>query len=349
MRQQRIIAFFCVICLCLCGCTAQPRLGERAIVKAIYLDQTDNIITVALVVFTCASGTDLSSVSGQARIYTGSGNSVDDAIHAAEKEQNKHPFYAQNELLLLGDGAVQGAAAPLLSYFAQDDTMRQNLHVFYTPATLQELIDCEPHMSEIVRVCEGMIHKSADDSHAAQSIYALDENACGYLPILKLQNSETTPVQMDGLLLLQNGTAMTTLRDLPLQLTLLLSQQTNALTLHFTADECATTVVTQNLFLQKEIKNKTLVLKLCGRAERCTQNGRILEEEMQTHVLACVNEQLEQAFLQLNDSTFLQENDIFHFTWWLRQNDNVAVEQLLQDEKFYHPQRVQFISALRAQ
>ncbi|MEG2165522.1 MAG: hypothetical protein RRY96_04445, partial [Ruthenibacterium sp.] len=104
MRKQKLKALLCAICLLLCGCSAQPRLSERAIVKAIYLDQTGDIIEAALVVFTCDSGTDLSSVNGQARVYTGSGNSVDAAITAAEEEQNKKPFYAQNELLLIGNG-----------------------------------------------------------------------------------------------------------------------------------------------------------------------------------------------------------------------------------------------------
>lgn len=203
-------------------------------------------------------------------------------------------------------------------------------------------------MTEIVQICERQMNQSAG-TRTAQSIDALRENACGYLPILKLQDSETVPAQMDGLLLLQNGYAITVMQNLMMQLALLCTQQTNHLTLRFVVDDVDTVLLTQNLFLQKEIKNQQLFIKLCGRAERCTQNGRVLRDDAQKHALACANEQLEQAFLQLQDITFLQGNDIFRFAWWLRQQDNNAVEQLLAEEQFYQPQRIHFQSAVRAQ
>ncbi|MEG0168027.1 MAG: hypothetical protein RR867_03325 [Ruthenibacterium sp.] len=348
MRKQKLKALLCAICLLLCGCSTQPRLSERAIVKAIYLDQTGDIIEAALVVFTCDSGTDLSSVNGQARVYTGSGNSVDAAITAAEEKQNKKPFYAQNELLLIGNGAMQGKATSLLQYFTEEETLRQNLHVFYTPALCSEIVAYEPRMTEIVRVCEGMIHRLSGKTQFAQSVYALRENACGYLPVLKLQDSETMPVQADGLLLVQNGCAVASIDGIAMQLVPLLSEQTSTLTLRFTADDIDTTVVMQNLFLEKEIENNCLSLRLCGKAERCTQNGRTLQKDDGRHVIACANEQLERAFTALHEITFLHKNDVFNFAWWLRQQNNAEVEQALSDDAFYKPQRVRFQSSIHA-
>ena len=78
----------------------QPQPGERAIVKAIYLDGTPGSYTASLVVFTCEPTTDTASAKGEAKIYSATEEDIGEALEAAEKEQAKVPFYAQNELFV---------------------------------------------------------------------------------------------------------------------------------------------------------------------------------------------------------------------------------------------------------
>lgn len=100
----------------LCGCSSLS-LGERAIVKAIYLDGTPGSYTASLVVFTCEPTTDTASAKGEAKIYSATEEDIGEALEAAEKEQAKVPFYAQNELLFLGPQITQtgiGKHLPIL-------------------------------------------------------------------------------------------------------------------------------------------------------------------------------------------------------------------------------------------
>ena len=109
-NAYKIIALTLLLML-LCGCKQSRSLGERAIVKMVYLDESGGQVQAGLVVFTCAPNSDTASVEGQAKIYTAQGKSIEEALYKAEQQQNKKPFYAQNEILLLGPGAILSSAA----------------------------------------------------------------------------------------------------------------------------------------------------------------------------------------------------------------------------------------------
>ena len=89
------------------------------------LDESGGQVQAGLVVFTCAPTSDTASVEGQAKIYTAQGKS-EEALYKAEQQQNKKPFYAQNEILLLGPGAARNVT-PLPFLFADENAARQIL------------------------------------------------------------------------------------------------------------------------------------------------------------------------------------------------------------------------------
>ena len=102
--MKKRLSILLAVALLLSGCGAGRSLSERAIVKTIYLDASGQGYQAALVVFTCQPVADTKSVEEQAEIFTGSGESIEEALADAEQQQNKQAFYAQNELLLLGPG-----------------------------------------------------------------------------------------------------------------------------------------------------------------------------------------------------------------------------------------------------
>ena len=154
-NAYKIIALTLLLML-LCGCKQSRSLGERAIVKMVYLDESGGQVQAGLVVFTCAPNSDTASVEGQAKIYTAQGKSIEEALYKAEQQQNKKPFYAQNEILLLGPGAARNVT-PYLSYFADENAARPNLAAFLTPLTAEELSECEDVISDVVREGERLI------------------------------------------------------------------------------------------------------------------------------------------------------------------------------------------------
>lgn len=70
-----------LLCL-LCGCS-NLSLGQRAIVKAIYLDGVPGKYTASLVVFTCEPTTDTASAKGEAKIYSATEEEIGEALEAA--------------------------------------------------------------------------------------------------------------------------------------------------------------------------------------------------------------------------------------------------------------------------
>ena len=165
-NAYKIIALTLLLML-LCGCKQSRSLGERAIVKMVYLDESGGQVQAGLVVFTCAPNSDTASVEGQAKIYTAQGKSIEEALYKAEQQQNKKPFYAQNEILLLGPGAARNVT-PYLSYFADENAARPNLAAFLTPLTAEELSECEDVISDVVREGERLIGMGADEQDRTQ-------------------------------------------------------------------------------------------------------------------------------------------------------------------------------------
>ena len=121
-----------------------------------------------------------------AKIYTAQGKSIEEALYKAEQQQNKKPFYAQNEILLLGPGAARNVT-PYLSYFADENAARPNLAAFLTPLTAEELSECEDVISDVVREGERLIGMGADEQDRTQSIFEINLSGTGgldgYLPV----------------------------------------------------------------------------------------------------------------------------------------------------------------------
>lgn len=143
----------------LCGCSSLS-LGERAIVKAIYLDGTPGSYTASLVVFTCEPTTDTASAKGEAKIYSATEEDIGEALEAAEKEQAKVPFYAQNELLFLGPQITQTGIGKALAYFTGEQAARPNLSVFTVPVDAQAFKKLEKTIAQTIQEAE----RVADDA-----------------------------------------------------------------------------------------------------------------------------------------------------------------------------------------
>lgn len=119
-----------LLSLALCGCVQSTGLGERAIVKSIYMDFRAGSYEAVLTVMDWKPSADAGSAENQPQVYLGRGKTVGQALQKAEDQQSKKPFYGQNDLLFLGQGILQTDITPCLSYFAQENAVRPNLMVF---------------------------------------------------------------------------------------------------------------------------------------------------------------------------------------------------------------------------
>ncbi len=229
-RTVKLLAMLLIALLPLCGCSRS--LGERAIVKIVYLDESNGQIEAGLAVFTCTPNSDTASVEGEARIYTAQGASIEEALYHAERQQNKKPFYAQNEILLLGPGAAADVT-PYLRHFAAENAARPNLAAFLTPLTLEEFAGCEEGIGDIVREGERLMSRGAQGAALTQSLFELElsgeSGMRGYLPVFSFSKEEKDFRGVRQLALMEDGAPYRMLEDAPMQLFLLLAERSDAL------------------------------------------------------------------------------------------------------------------------
>lgn len=343
--MKRICALALSLCLLLGGCGAPRALSERAIVKALYLDGKPGHIEAALVVVTCKPSANTAEVTGEPKIYTGAGKTIDAALRDAEQKQNKQPFYAQNRLLLLGPNAVQSGVSPFLRYFGEEEVSRTNLSIFLTTCTVKQFEALSDSIADIVDEGERIVDGALAEGNASRGTHELhyheDGDFYGYLPVLSLQKDSAARVQ--GLVVFANGMPAQAASGTRMQLALLLAGKAQRLNVRLETGDTQTTLITQRLRIERAVDthNLTMTLTVRGRLESTQQNGRILQGAEEASALAECNAQLTRVLQQLCADTFAMNNDIFAFSWWLRSENETLYRRLIQEKGLYTQERVQ--------
>jgi len=339
--------------LALCGCASRS-LGERAIVKMIYLDEADGKTQAGLVVFTCAPNSDTASVEGEAKIYTAEGGSIEEALYNAERQQNKKAFYGQNELLLLGPGAAQDATR-FLAHFAGENAARPNLAAFLTALTAEEFSECEDVINNVVREGERLIGPGAEGEKRTQSIFELnlagEDGLNGYLPVFSFSKDEKEFCGVQQIVLMRAGKPDAVLEETAMQLALLLAGKSSRLTVNTQIADESVSFTTQRLLVARtpSVENGVpcLSVRLTGMVDEITMNGVPLQKEQQTDAAQKINEYLAQLAEALDDAAFRRGNDIFHHAWWMGQRDAASVQALQETGLLYQTAQVHFFCELQ--
>ncbi|MFR9216285.1 MAG: hypothetical protein ACLVKK_08645 [Ruthenibacterium sp.] len=342
---------FALLCT-LCGCSSLS-LGERAIVKAIYLDGTPGSYTVSLVVFTCEPTTDTASAKGEAKIYSATEEDIGEALEAAEKEQAKAPFYAQNELLFLGPQITQAGVGRALAYFTGEQAARPNLSVFAVPVDAQAFKKLEKTIAQTIQEAERVADDAQMGMGRTMSELALqneEEQFSGLLPVLRFGEQEEPKV--DSMLLFQNDMPQGAMHGTQLGLALVAGGQTDRMQFSFYHDGGYYHVETQRLRLVKQAAQEEgglrLHLSLEGSTAVITRDGKPLHGQEAQAAAGLVNDFLCQEWEKLNRKTFLKGNDICELSFWLLQEDIPAAQAMLHAPVQERQGAVSFESRLRA-
>lgn len=350
-RMDKLAAALLLLLL-LGGCSRS--LGERAIVKLVYLDEADGQIQAGLAVFTCAPNSDTASVEGEARIYTAQGASIEEALYHAERQQNKKPFYAQNEILLLGPGTARDVT-PYIEHFAGESAARPNLAVFLTPLSLSEFAECEEGIGDVVREGERLMGRTADGTRQTQGVFEIELSGAagmnGYLPIFSFSKEQKDFCGVRELALIQDGKPYLTVKDTAMQLFLLLAGKADRLTVYTQVEGRTVSFSTQGLclthtaLLRKGAPDLTVCLS--GKLDGVTVNGVPVEGDEKLVVTDGINRHMELLAAALNEQTFTRGNDVFHYGWRMRQYDAAVCDVLARAGLLYETARVAFQSNLR--
>lgn len=183
-RARRLLAAALALpLLTLAGCGGAPALGERAIVKAIFVDK-ERQYQVGLAVLEETEGENGEEKAGL-QLCSGSGDTLAEALQQAEASQPRRPFYAQNQLLLVGRQAAEQQLPAVLDYFAAEQASRPNMAVYLADLdleTLEQLAKTESLTADLFR-----LESSLSQAGSARMIYELQldqQGAGGLVPVL---------------------------------------------------------------------------------------------------------------------------------------------------------------------
>jgi hypothetical protein len=353
----RVVGGLCLLggVVLLCGCKSSLSLGERAIVKAIYLDTcADGRTQAALVVYTCEPTADTSAAQGEARIYCAIGDDAADALRLAERKQNKKPFYGQNRILLLGPNAAQTDVTPYLRYLGQENASYADLGVFVTSLTAQELLECEDSVGVLVREGERLFSTGALAQQPACRLSELqmrNDKVQGWLPVLQL-SEQGESAGVDTLLLIEEGRAAGVVQGDEVQLALLLAGKGSALSLNIQLNgqqlACETGYLQVDKWAELYHGAPHLYVTVQGRVRAIRADGEALRGTQAEEAVAALNAWIEQQLTALYRATFCRGNDAFRWVWWLRQCDANAVGDMESTGDLFNLDCVHLSSALSA-
>ncbi len=326
--RSKILQLFvlAMVLLSLCGCSQGQSLGERAIVKAVYVNPlSTGDVEAALIVFTCEPSSDTASATGKAQIYHAQGNNLEEALYKAECQQNKSAFYAQNQLLLLGPGAMQQNISPYLQYFGQEDVGRLNLAVYLIQQSGEELSECTDVIEQVVQEGERLAERTLAQANPSRSIYESvpgKEGENGWLPILEFSQEKDDFIGVREAALFKEGVCYDHWNETELQMALFLDGKSKNLALQTQQNGNLLSMKTGALILKKDVTQEgekmILHLSIEGKVEHLSFDGHASTNGATGQEVEQVNTCVEDLANAIVKDSFYKQNDVFQWEWWLR-------------------------------
>lgn len=347
-RRFKALAAVSLCCLLLAGCSCPPSLAQRAVVKLICVAGQPGGYRAVLVAYTAASGGgDGPEGEGEGEsetlIVCGQGASLPDALQNAQQGMRQQAFYAQNELLLIEEGAAQADLQGILQYFSQERSSRPNMAVFLYQGNQLEDWLTEQTAHQAVEELEQLKNGEGQQPVLVQQIYHFDlqGQALQLIPRLKLAGGQ--PLQTDALVFLPPGQAAFSLEGEEKRLAELLLGAGESYwyrqqgTLWEIAEIRITPVV-------EDAGGGRLQLRLCGVLKNPPAGG----DPQQAAAEAA--EHLRQLFAAVYDRCYLQrQTDPFRLGWWFQAQDAARYTPLLRAKALFTPERVKFTAEIKTE
>lgn len=146
MRQAKVqkILLLLLVTVLLTACTAQSTpLGERAVVRLLYLEKVNGGYEALTVVCDFTPQTDPSQADSVGLVQLQKGKTVEQAVRASVGEREGKPFFAQNQLLILGSGLAGGELTQTLNYFAENCGTYRDMTVWLWDKKTDDLFGME--------------------------------------------------------------------------------------------------------------------------------------------------------------------------------------------------------------
>lgn len=329
----------------LTGCGA-PALGDRAIVKAIFVDRQEQY-QVGLAVLEEGEGEKGAQTTGL-QLYTGSGDTLAQALRQAETSQTRRPFYAQNQLLWVGRQAAEQQLPEVLDYFAAEQASRPNMAVYVADLDLEKLeqLAGEEGLQEDILRLESSLSRAG----SARMIYEVQldrQGAGGLVPLLEPGESGLT---VQGLALYRSQELSDLLEGQQAALAGLLLGQKESMEWIEETDLGQLRLRLDSPTIQRQIRTEkgqpVLQLVLRGTVRDLSAADPSLQqqaagwqsrEELSRQISQSITGQLQ----QLVDQCWQPEGDPFQLGWWFGAWDTRWYYNALDSGSLYQPGRIE--------
>lgn len=343
-----------LLAVVLCGCMQSTGLGERAIVKSIYVDFRGGSYDAVLTVIDWKPSADAGAAENQAQLYWGRGKTVGQALQKAENQQSKKPFYGQNDLLFLGEGILQEDITPCLSYFAQENAVRPNLMVFAVEQNAAQWMKEKEQMGEIIEQSGLMGVKTQGGQEVSAGLYEFfrheGEKASGWMPIVTLHDDGLETVT--SLAVIGQGKQTAVLKEEETALALCLAGKSTELIYNGMVDDNILSFTARGVRVVRgaQVQNGVPALNVLveGEFQEISVDGQTLYGDEAKEAARRINQFLADSAKQLAQKTFEKGNDVFAFSWWMAQEDANAVLNAKENGQLYRADAVSYQFALSA-
>ncbi len=325
------LALLILVTLGFASCVNTTSVSERALVKGIFIDELQNgNVHVSVIVYTNEPGAGTADIITTAAIYSAEDETIDKAIKNAQEQQNKTAFYEQNNVVLLGENAINNLSQ-YLAYFKTEEISGANLSVFLTPFNSDTILQTEKNMQEIIKACESLSSKSVQSTNKTQKILELnfdEENLFnGYLPILKIENEKV--IGIEQLMVFKSGKPTHTLNGIAVDILLLLSGKLKNLDIEIEHEDTTYNINTQNIFAQYiTAENGNLKIVFSAKAHTVNENANQIYNSQKNTVLNYTNKILSETCEEILQLTTMQNNDFINLNWHTLQKEHKYINDI---------------------
>lgn len=324
MKKKLLLPALCLAAGLLTGCS-RSGIGDKVIVKAIYLEQSGGY-TATLLTLRSAPSADTGEVTEQAHYLTGQGETLGQALTAAEGKENRQVFYGQNELLLVGPKLARQGVFEACHYLAREASGRPNMAVYGVDLAPEEFEALEEKGQDALESIEQLEKKGYYKTY----LYELGAGEeTGVLPTLSLAQAKADPT---GLAVYADGKQALTLRQADVELAALLDGQRRELELELELPGGTVRFQVRSPRLYYEPQDKAgqpvLTLRATGQIQKLVTPEGAAAPGPNKELEAQINAALCERLTRLVESTYGQANDVFSLAAWLRNRDEAACRAL---------------------
>lgn len=334
-----------VLMLVLCGCT-RGGIGDKVIVKAIFLEKSSQIM-VRLLVIKATPSADAGNADESTELLVGNGSTLFEAFQQAEEAYSGDVFYGQNELLLIGPSLQQNDIFESCRYLAKNSSGRPNMAVYGIDLESDDIED----LTEYGEIFLNHIDQISQRNCYKTFLYQLTNyEGNGILPLLHYDANGN--VVQTGLKIYQKNKEIFQWYDTKETLATLFSGQTGdvkTLELYENHQKIILDLRTPKVFYECTKQGNSLVLqiKLTGHIQNILGVNGLYSQDEKKQLLDVINQHIEAVAKEMFSSSFTSELDLFSLQSWFYNQSQTLTEKMKINHTLYQPDRIQFNSELK--